>query len=111
MSTLRELLNEIGFEWGNGRILYQPISEDAYCPGWAGVDEILEIVEIYSYHEILDEEFNSGYGAPYMPRFYARDSRRFYHPSQYDGSTCIETIEVEFDGLIGTRSPLPYPGG
>jgi len=111
MATLRGLLSRAGFDFDSGRILFQGVASEDVSPGWACDEELIETVEIDFSHPILDKEFGTGYGGPEMPRFYAKDKHRIYHPSQYDGATGIVFTEIEFDSYVGTKKPLPYPGG
>ena len=101
----------MGFDWGSARIIFQPVTKDAYSPGWADADECCDPVEVDPSHPFLDEEFESGYGAPYMPRFIATDGIFLYHPAQYDGSTWVETTEMSFNSYLKPGKKLPYPGG
>lgn len=110
MATIRQWLQNEGFDFENGRILFQDVTEDAYCPGWARDDyELKDTIEIKD-HPILDHEFNDGYGSAQCPRFLAKDSKKIYFPSQYDGATCVNSIEIDLDSFVGNKKPLPYPG-
>lgn len=111
MSTLRKDLNEKGFDWESGMIVYQAVSEEAYSPGWAGENELSQSVQIDENHPILDEEFFSGYGSPQMPRFVACDSTYIYFPVQRDGATFIAKVLRLIGNYIGSEMPTPYPGG
>lgn len=111
MATIREWLNDAGFDWLSGRIVWQAMDADAYCPGWGSP---ISGQYIDSGSPILDEQFYAGFGAPRCPRFIARDNRAIYYPCQYDGSTWIESIVIDLDRYVGTGNdlvPSPYPGG
>jgi len=109
MSTLREWLTDAGFDWANGRIVYQAVAPDAYCPGWGSP---ISGKFIDSTHPVLDEQFESGYGAPRCPRIIARDGVAIYFPGQYDGSTWLERIVIDLDKYVGADFIVsPYPGG
>src|SRR3990167_1812523 len=88
MVTLRTQLTQLWFSWETGVIVFEPVSEEAYSPGWSGTDEWLERVMVTSpfEHELLDVEFDRSFGAPYMPRFFAEDSTRIYFPGTHDGA-------------------------
>lgn len=111
MATLREWLNELGFDWENGIIVYQPVTEDAWCPGWAGDDEFLPPRIIPRNHPILDEEFDNGYGAPECPRIVAEDKERVYFPVQHDGATWLVYVYKDVRKYVEKSEETPYPGG
>jgi hypothetical protein len=110
METLRKLLNKEEFDWDNGLIVWQDITEEAYSPGWAS-GELKETIAIDYSHEILDREFPTGFGAPQMPRFVAQDRYHMYFPCQYDGSTSICKIKRHVNFYLDNNDPTPYPGG
>lgn len=112
MSTLREWLTQRGFDFENGIILYQAVTNPDCAPGWAYEDrDREETVQIDASNEILDRVFDSGYGGPDCPRIFARDNDAIYFPSQYDGATWLERVEINPESFIGNKKPTPYPGG
>ena len=111
MATLREWLTQVGFDWENGVIVYQPVTDEAYSPGWAWADHLLPSRVIPHDHSILDEEFDDGHGAPRCPRFVAMDDKRIYFPVQYDGATWVEWVYKDVRNYVGTTEATPYPGG
>lgn len=111
MATIRQWLKDVGFEFDNSIIIFQDVTEEAYCPGWAADYELKDTVVIPSNHPVLDLEFDDGYGSSRCPRFLAKDSKSIYFPTQYDGSTSITVIQHNLDFFIGNNKPLPYPGG
>ena len=113
MVTLRTQLTQLGFSWETGVIVFEPVSEEAYSPGWSGTDEWLERVMVTSpfEHELLDVEFDRSFGAPYMPRFFAEDSTRIYFPGTHDGATWV--IAVAKSAAYYLDNPgieMPYEG-
>lgn len=108
MSTLRSWLNDAGFDWENGTIVYQ--EANGYSPGWSGSEELSPPRVIESSDSVLDREFDSGYGAPRAPRIFARDNHAVYFPGQYDGSTWLETVIIDPEYYLSGNA-TPYPGG
>ncbi len=108
MTTLRECRNDAGFDWERGVIIYHDVGPDRDAPGWANA---VTREKIDSTHPILDERFITGYGAPEMPRFFARDEARIYHPAQHDGSTWVVVTDIDPECYLGEDSQTPYPGG
>jgi hypothetical protein len=107
MITLRRELEELGFDWDSGKILYQKTID--FAPGW---DEPRDAEYIAATHPILDEEYSRDYGAPTCPRFVAEDKEAFYFPSQYDGATLVEKIWKDLDKYLDFKKNMsPYPGG
>lgn len=115
MRTIRQWLNTAGFDWDNGRVLYQEVIEDEdhnSFPGWADRDQVKAPVEIDRDHPILDVEFDTGYGSPDTPRFVAYSVNKIFFPSQYDGATGLEVIGRNPDVYLHQKIKLtPYPGG
>jgi len=111
MDTLRGELNDHGFDWQTGRIIYQPVTDNAYSPGWADGNDLLPAFEIPTDHPILDEPYDGGYGAPRCPRIVAFDTAHIYYPYQYDGASGLTTMKIRPDAYIGSTDPTPYPGG
>ena len=109
MTTLRKLLEKQGYDWENGTLILQPVTEEAYSPGRAHGDEILKGYVADRNDPLLDVGFDAGYGAPQCPRFFARDNSKIYFPGQYDGSTWVETVII--DPMVYIDEPTPYPGG
>lgn len=108
MSTIRQWLNEAGFNWNRGAIVHQEAA--GYSPGWSRNNEIGNARVIKHDDPVLDLEFNSSYGAPQCPRFIARDDSAIYFPVQYDGATWIEKIVIDLNFYV-RGNPTPYPGG
>ena len=108
-STLRKWLDEEGFDWKSGTIVYQ--ETESYYPGWTHdcgfkPGEIISVI-----HPILDREFYSGYGGPECPRIFARDQYAIYFPGQYDGATWLEKIAIDIGHYCIPGNKTPYPGG
>jgi hypothetical protein len=109
MTTLREQLKAAGFEFSDdAEILWQPVSGDSRCPGWA--HELKQAIIIDNNHKILDHEFRDGFGGPECPRFVAKEKNYLYFPAQYDGSTWVERIDTTFADYLNGEG-TPYPGG
>lgn len=107
MTTIREWLNIKGFDWPTGSIIYQETA-DGHYPGW---QDPLNSYKITSKHHILDKPFNSGFGGPECPRFFARDKEAVYFPSQYDGSTRCVRVAIDPDYYLIPGNETSYPGG
>ena len=108
--TIRKLLNDEGFDWQRGEILYQTWPSDT--PGWGAAN--VPAHYITQDDVILDLEFDDGYGGPDCPRFLAKDGRFLYFPVQYDGATWIDKMAWDLDWYCEIAEPmrkLPYPGG
>ena len=106
--TLREWLDEHGFDWNNGTIIYQGVDDEAYCNGWGLPTNAAVITHD---HPVLDHRFEPGYGCPEAPRIIAKDSTAIYFCCQYDGSTWLEKVMTDITYYLTPEHPAPYPGG
>lgn len=109
MATLRQLLTSAGFNWDTGAIIWQRTS--AKSPGWSSKHDVMKPERIDNGHFILDQEFDTGYGGPEMPRFVAKDHRSIFFPCQYDGATWVEWVCISLQRYIDEEDSMPYPGG
>lgn len=109
MATVRKWLEEGGFSWETGVVVFQETT--GYSPGWSNADEILPGVFLKSDDEILDKEFGPGYGAPECPRIFAKDGDWIFFPGQYDGATWLEKVNINPGYYLNKENPTPYPGG
>ena len=109
MSTIREWLNEVEFDWEHGKIVFQ--DSHGYSPGWSSGRELDAPIYISNQHPILDKEFDSGYGSPQCPRFIAKDGKFLYFPDQYDGATSIVRVAHNLSYYVRGKNATPYPGG
>jgi len=108
MTTIRDWLTEMHFDFSSGVIIFQSV-KDNQAPGW--YDPISSEV-INENHPVLNQEFNSGFGSPSCPRFIAKDNEAVYFPYQYDGSTNIQKIWLDINNYLDfTHYYTPYPGG
>lgn len=107
MATIKKWLDEAGFNWSDGRILWQDV-EEGRSPGWG---DPTTAQWIQPDHEVLTREFSSGYGGPECPRFVAEDDKAIYFPSQYDGATGIEVVFKDLTKYLDVKNETPYPGG
>jgi hypothetical protein len=115
--SIRESLEELEFNWDNGRILLQTVydymGEPSKNPGWEsfnnreGSKDTSEYIDFD--HPVLDADYDVGYGGPECPRFIAEDDQALYFPAQYDGSTWIEVVYKNIDVYL--EKSTPYPGG
>jgi hypothetical protein len=106
--TIREWLNEDGFNWDKGVIIIQGVREKESCPGWATP---ISAQVITSDNPILDELFCADFGGPECPRFVAKDDIKIYFPSMYDGATWIESVFIDIkEYLVFNRNESPYFG-
>ena len=106
MATIRKWLDALDFDWSTGIVLHQPTPGET--PGWAHTVEPTCVMP----DEVLDQEFDDGFGGPQCPRFVAYDHAFVYFPSQYDGATGPE--RVPRDPGWWAENPdaeTPYPGG
>ena len=108
VTTLRKELKRVGFDFENGRIIYQEVVRDLK-PGEA--DDIKDIIMtkyIDVNDRILDRKFDADFGSPNMPRFIAEDNEKIYFPLTYDGATYIGWVYKDIHQYIA-RSQLPHP--
>lgn len=73
MATIKQWLDDAGFAWDEGTILYQDVDGD--YPGW---DNPISAVLITAYHPILTKVFDNDCDAPECPRFIAADCKALY---------------------------------
>ena len=104
MATIKQWLEDYGFDFDKGRIIYQ--ETDYPYPGWCDPDRAMYIP---TDHPILTTEFDNGYGGPNCPRFIAEDTEAIYFPVQYDGATWLEKVWKNLDKYLSHSTP--YPGG
>ena len=113
MATVREFLDQSGFDWDNGSIVIQMVNDDGGgFPGWA--DTATPAVHVSSDDAILDRTFDDGFGGPECPRYIARDNDSVYFPSQYDGATSPICVCIDLGAYTrtdGNHENTPYPGG
>lgn len=82
MKTLRELLDESGFNWARCRIAYKN-------------------KEISSNDDVLDVKFDTGYGSADSPGpFIAFDDKFMYSVAEYDGSEWMESAGYRFEDYL-----------
>ena len=108
-NTIQEWLEVEGFEWETGVVVVQE-TPGAYSPGWASKSEITASRYAQKGDPILTKEFDSGYGAPQCPCFWAKDKNAIYFPYQYDGATGMVKVDLLPDRYLAGE-PTPYPGG
>ena len=108
MTTIRQWLNEGGFDWDKGRIIIQEVNGN--YPGEDWNDRISASED--KAHFLVDKEFDSGYGGPECPRFIAEDKDKLYFPEQYDGATSLCIVFKDISKYLNYKDyPSPYPGG
>ena len=107
-TTLRSELEKVGFDFTNGKIIYQEVF--GIEPGWADQGNVSETMEIDFNHPVLDLEFYDGFGSPNMPRFVAEDKDKIYFPCKYDGLTWIAWIYKNINKYIKNNELTPYIG-
>jgi len=108
-ATIQDWLEARGFDWATGIVVVQE-TDDADFPGWARADEITVSRYAQKGDPILTQKFDSGYGGPECPCFWAKDKDTIYFPTQYDGSTNICKVSFLPDYYLA-GNPTPYPGG
>lgn len=107
-STIQGWLETAGFDWATGIVVVQEVSDDS--PGWAIKSDITATRYAQKGDPILTQEFDSGYGGPECPCFWAKDKDAVYFPNQYDGSTGIVKVDLLPNRYLAGE-PTPYPGG
>ncbi len=108
MASIKKWLDASGFDWEEGvLIMHRTPGEDS--PGWSS--DVSERVIVGADDSDVVREFDSGYGGPECPRFFAADKRGIYFPSQYDGATWCEFIVTDPIEYLKKKSMTPYPGG
>ena len=110
MTTWRKWFHDAEADWATLQIVYQA-TIDYDAPGRAFGDGLSAAVQILHDHEVLDQEFDDGFGGPEAPRIVAMDANFIYFPCQYDGATGVTKIRRDVRGYIGSTEPTPYPGG
>lgn len=117
MTTIRDYLEELEFDWSNGIIVTQ-LTDDGYEDTF--YDEKTKslkfnlITDDYDKEELdklLDFEFDDGCGCTEMPCFIAEDSKFTYVVGTYDGSTWVEKISKDLDHYLNLENDIPYIGG
>lgn len=108
MATLRQWLNEAGFDWEHGKIVLQSEGDSGSCPGWSPPTA----ARLMSPRDPqLDIEFNTGYGGPEAPRFIAQDATAIYFSAQYDDATWLERVWCDIALYLDwEHNTIPYPG-
>jgi len=107
MATIKQWLDEKGFDWANGRIVYQEVKQ-GHSLEW-GMPKAGRLIDADD--PILIQQFDSGYGWPECPRFVAEDARGMYFPGQYDGATLVVMVHKDITVYLDKDMPTPYPGG
>ena len=102
--TVRDWLESAGFDPENGVIVLHEWGRN--YPYKAKTAEIVTIDD-----PRLAKEFDSGYGSPECPPFIAKDNKAIFFPSQYDGATCINRVELDINYYLNVENATPYPGG
>ena len=116
MATIRSFLDEVGFDWQTGQIVYHPTGEpdedgDVQDPGWTSRTGSAQLI-CNGQAPILDKSFTSGHGGPMCPRFIAYDALAIYFPEQYDGATQCARVLRDIGHYLGQNpEETPYPGG
>jgi hypothetical protein len=117
MATLREWLEEEGFDWKSGVIIAHTLAEGSYAGGWGSGESAFRFdfkdstLPDTQANELLDHEFECGYGSPEAPRFVAEDDYKIYFPWQYDGSTGLQVVFKDISYYMDVKNETPYPGG
>lgn len=111
MSTIKEWLSELNYDWADGLLIIHPTEGNR--PGrsdlngnaaWYTGSDSRDA-------ELVNHEFNDGFGAPECPRFIAYDKKAVYFPSQYDGATQCEKVYLNPHKYLDGKTDTPYPWG
>lgn len=111
MATIREWLDEAGFDWEASQIVYQETT------GWEWIDfpghpapdfctrgDVVVARVAYKDDPILDAYFNDR-AYDHAPRFIANDGRAIYIPT--DSGTELLVIELDISTYLDVREPIP----
>lgn len=94
--TVREWLDDEGFDWASGRIVYK-------------------LTEVRPDHHFLDRPFDDHYGSvDPCPRFIAYDERFIYFPYGYDYASQLVKVARDPEYYLEHESPFPgvrFEGG
>jgi len=110
ITTLRKELKGVGFDFENGRIIYQEVIRDLKPGEASDIKDIIITKYIDANDRILDRKFNADFGSPNMPRFVAEDNEKIYFPLTYDGSTYIGWVYKDIHQYIAKNELTPYWG-
>ena len=102
MTTVRKLLDDLGFDWTTGVIVYRPRHAEPFrdAKQW----------EIFRGHHILDEEFDELSDGTVGPNIVARDRTAVYIRRQYDGPRWMERIVYHDFVNYYLDHDFPFPG-
>lgn len=106
LATIRQWLQDAGFDFEAGTIVYHQVESEHRGPGQS--DAICAISPMPD--DILDKEFEDGYGVTRCPRFFARCGDWIFFPAQYDGATWLEKVNVNPFYYLDFHNETPYPG-
>lgn len=105
-ATIREWLTDAGFDFHAGIIVHQETGrEKGHGYRWA-----LPVAASVMHDEILDKQFHDGHGSPDCPCFFARCGDWIYFPSQHDGATSLEKVNINPEYYLDCKNKTPYPG-
>lgn len=117
MATLREWFDDEKVDWPSLVMICHTMAEGSYSPGWGTPAEAVRFdftkpgaLDVRP-HPVLDQQFDSGYGAPEAPMFIAQDKTRTYFPYQYDGATGLVAVLRDIEAYMDVTNATPYPGG
>lgn len=110
ITTLRKKLKGVGFDFENGRIIYQEVIRDLKPGEASDIKDIIMTKYIDVNDRILDRKFNADFGSPNMPRFVAEDNEKIYFPLTYDGATSIGWVYKDIHQYIARNELTPYWG-
>jgi hypothetical protein len=117
MSTIQQWLDEAGFNWERGLIVVHtyadgaPAARDSYSRWDTNHDKVAVRRRAHRGDPVLVHEFDSGFGSPACPRFFAKDDQRIYFPVCYDGATWCEAVHYRIGHYLEDGSETPYCGG
>lgn len=118
MTTLREWLNNAKVNWQNLVIVVQTRDDNSFLPVWGKNSKSLKLdfrenkLQNSDFAKnLLDFEFDCGFGAPEAPKFIGDDGEFLYFPEQYDGATNLVKVAKNIDYYTDCEKDTPYPGG
>lgn len=109
-STLREQLDDCGFDWQTGLILYQgfALDEDGEVDYYTNNTNPPCLLAHDS--PLLDIKFDTGYGSVQFPPMIAYDAGRVYVIGCYDGSSWLQAIEIHPEAYLQGQAAIPRIG-
>lgn len=124
MTTLRKDLNEQGFDFSSGRIVYKPRGYDKYeffikYDYYIGAKEFCAqspdetpVARVLAHDDpILDIEYYSGHGGEAQPQIMAEDDTKIYFYVCSDGATWLGSLHKDLNDYLTGKVSIETFGG